>query len=54
MLPLFGEGRLVSVSRELTKIHEETFTAPLREVISHFKQKEVKGEIVVVVDGKRD
>jgi 16S rRNA (cytidine1402-2'-O)-methyltransferase len=49
-----GEERLVSVSRELTKLHEETFTGPLKEVLQHFQQKEVKGEIVIVIDGKRD
>lgn len=54
MLPYFGSTRMVSVSRELTKLHEETFTAPLEEVIAHFRKKEVKGEIVVVVDGKRN
>lgn len=54
MLPYFGSTRMVSISRELTKLHEETFTAPLEEVIAHFHEKEVKGEIVVVVDGKRN
>ncbi|MBX2899768.1 MAG: 16S rRNA (cytidine(1402)-2'-O)-methyltransferase [Cyclobacteriaceae bacterium] len=50
----FGETRLVSVSRELTKLHEETFTGPAREVLMHFQQKEVKGEIVVVIDGQKN
>ena len=49
----FGSDRLVSVSRELTKLHEETFTGSLEQVINHFKKKEVKGEIVLVIDGKR-
>jgi 16S rRNA (cytidine1402-2'-O)-methyltransferase len=53
MKEFFGDDRLVSVSRELTKLHEETFTAPLHEVISHFGKKEVKGEIVLVIDGNR-
>jgi 16S rRNA (cytidine1402-2'-O)-methyltransferase len=47
----FGE-RLISVSRELTKMHEETFTGPVGEVISHFSAKEIKGEIVVVIKGR--
>lgn len=47
----FGE-RLISVSRELTKIHEETFTGQATEVISHFSAKEIKGEIVVIVKGR--
>ena len=48
----FGETRVVSVSRELTKMFEETVTAPVEEVLAHFKAKEVKGEIVIVVAGK--
>src|SRR5258708_38849973 len=52
MLEFFGGERLVSVSRELTKLHEETFTGPLAEILLHFQKKEVKGEIVIVVNGK--
>ena len=48
----FGEERIVSVSRELTKMFEETVTGPVTEVLSHFQAKEVKGEIVIVVAGK--
>jgi len=48
----FGADRNASVSRELTKMFEETFTGPLTDVIQHFKAKEVKGEIVIVVAGK--
>lgn len=54
MIPLFGADRLVSVSRELTKLYEETFTGPLSDVLHHFQSKEVKGEIVLVIDGKRN
>jgi 16S rRNA (cytidine1402-2'-O)-methyltransferase len=46
-----GLERQVSVSRELTKIHEETVRGALSEVIAHFSKKEIKGEIVIVVDG---
>ena len=49
----FGSDRLVSISRELTKLHEETFTGSLELALDHFKKKEVKGEIVLVIDGKR-
>lgn len=52
VVEFFGEARPVSVSRELTKLHEETFTGPVNEVLAHFQQKEVKGEIVVVIHGK--
>ncbi len=48
----FGAARLCSVSRELTKMFEENKRGALREVCDHFKQKKVKGEIVIVVAGK--
>lgn len=54
MKTLFGPDRRISVSRELTKMHEETVTGTMEEVLSHFLQKEVKGEIVIVIDGKKD
>jgi 16S rRNA (cytidine1402-2'-O)-methyltransferase len=48
----FGEERLCSVSRELTKIYEENRQGSLREVCDYFREKGVKGEIVIVVEGK--
>lgn len=48
----FGSDRLISVSRELSKKFEETKTGSVEEVLIHFSRKEVKGEIVVVVNGK--
>jgi 16S rRNA (cytidine1402-2'-O)-methyltransferase len=48
----FGKDRQCSVSRELTKIFEENKRGSLREVCDHFKAKTVKGEIVVVVNGR--
>jgi 16S rRNA (cytidine1402-2'-O)-methyltransferase len=53
MKEFFGSDRLVSVSRELTKLHEETFSGTIEEVFGHFSKKEVKGEIVIIIDGKR-
>ena len=53
MKEFFGDDRLVSVSRELTKLHEETRTGLLSDVLKYFQEKEVKGEIVIVIDGKR-
>lgn len=49
----FGEDRRCSVSRELSKLFEETFRGTLSEVIAHFSQKPVKGEIVIVISGKQ-
>ncbi|HEY4150502.1 MAG TPA: 16S rRNA (cytidine(1402)-2'-O)-methyltransferase [Chitinophagaceae bacterium] len=48
----FGAERKCSVSRELSKLFEETARGTLTEVCEHFKQKDVKGEIVIVVAGK--
>jgi 16S rRNA (cytidine1402-2'-O)-methyltransferase len=48
---IFGPERLASVSRELTKIYEETRRGTLQELINHFSDKTVKGEIVIVVAG---
>lgn len=47
-----GEERLASVSRELTKIYEETRRGTLKELKEHFTAHPPKGEIVVVVQGK--
>ena len=48
----FGPERRVCVSRELTKMFEENARGTLAEVLAHFKTKEVKGEIVIVLEGK--
>jgi 16S rRNA (cytidine1402-2'-O)-methyltransferase len=48
----FGEERTASVSRELTKLFEETINGTIAEILNHFMAKDVKGEIVVVVAGK--
>jgi 16S rRNA (cytidine1402-2'-O)-methyltransferase len=49
---VFGNERKASVSRELTKIYEETIRGTLVELITHFKEKKIKGEIVIIVEGK--
>lgn len=49
----FGADRPVSVSRELTKLYEETVRGTLSEVLEHFNQKAPKGEFVVIVGGKK-
>ncbi len=47
----FGPDRICSVSRELSKIHEENARGSLKELIIYFKSKNIKGEIVIVVSG---
>jgi 16S rRNA (cytidine1402-2'-O)-methyltransferase len=49
----FGDGRQVSVSRELTKLFEETIRGTAKEVMEHYINKPPKGEIVIVVGGKK-
>ena len=51
LIAVVGEERQVSVSREISKLHAETARGTLSEVLAHFKEKEVKGEIVVIVSG---
>jgi 16S rRNA (cytidine1402-2'-O)-methyltransferase len=48
----FGADRKVSVSRELSKLFEENFRGTVAEVLAHFRSKTVKGEIVIVLEGK--
>lgn len=49
----FGAERQCCVSRELTKKFEENARGTLQEVYDHFNTKTVKGEIVIVVEGKK-
>ena len=50
----FGADRQASVSREISKVHEETVRGTLDELVRHFTEQEPKGEIVLVVAGKED
>lgn len=49
--PVLNPERRISVSRELSKMYEETITGTVKEVRDYFSKGEVKGEIVVVIDG---
>lgn len=49
-----GKERLASVSREISKVHEETRRGSLAELIQSFKERAPKGEIVIIVDGKHE
>ena len=50
----FGEDRQASVSREISKLHEETVRGSLAELITHFTEKDPRGEIVIIVEGIDD
>lgn len=47
-----GEDRLITISRELTKVHEETLRGSVSELFSHFSERTPKGEFVVILAGK--
>lgn len=49
-----GKERRASVSREISKVHEDTQRGTLEELIEHFKQQPAKGEIVIIVEGKNE
>jgi 16S rRNA (cytidine1402-2'-O)-methyltransferase len=47
----FGPDRKISVSRELTKLHEETVRGDIAGLVTYFTEKQPKGEFVIVVGG---
>jgi len=47
-----GNDRQAAVSREISKVHEETLRGTIRELINHFTETEPRGEFVIVVAGK--
>ena len=53
LVEYFGAERKISVSRELTKLYEETIRGTVAEVLTHFENKAPKGEFVIVVEGRK-
>ena len=53
IVEFFGSDRAVSVSREITKLHEETIRGTATEVLAYYTVKPPKGELVLVVGGKK-
>ena len=51
LIEVFGEGRNASLSREMTKVHEETVRGTLKEIYKVFESRDIKGEFVLVVSG---
>lgn len=51
MRDTFGDSRRISLCRELTKIHEETFRTTLGEAYEHYSANPPKGEFVLVIEG---
>jgi len=54
IIEFIGPQRTISVSRELTKIFEETITGTAEEVFLYYADRDIKGEIVIVIEGKKD
>jgi 16S rRNA (cytidine1402-2'-O)-methyltransferase len=48
----FGEERLVAISREISKLHEEKLRGTVKYLVEQFKDRTIKGEIVVTIKGK--
>jgi 16S rRNA (cytidine1402-2'-O)-methyltransferase len=47
----FGSDRQISVSRELSKIYEETLRGTAQSILEHYNSKQVKGELVLIISG---
>lgn len=54
MADAFGNERMASLSRELTKIHEQTLRNTLGELLMHCSRETIKGEIVLIVAGNKE
>ena len=50
----FGPQRQASVSREISKLHEQTVRGTLEELVAHFTENEPRGEFVIVVAGAEE
>ncbi len=53
LIDKMGSKRRISVSRELTKIYEETIRGDLSSILAYFKNKKLKGEFVIVIEGNK-
>ena len=49
----FGQSRKLSISREISKIYEENLRGTAKELLIYFENKKPKGEIVIILEGKR-
>ena len=50
---IFGAEKKISISREISKIFEETIRGTVNECLVHFEKKEPKGEFVICIQGFR-
>ena len=54
LLEFIGSDRVISVSREISKIYEETFRGSVSDAIVHFSDKKIKGEFVICINKEKD
>jgi len=54
LLEFLGSDRKVSVSREISKIYEETFRGTIKDALVHFSDKKIKGEFVICINKEKD
>ena len=52
LLLFFSENRMIAISREMTKIYQETYRGSIKQTLEHFKRKLPKGEFVICISGK--
>ncbi len=52
-LEYLGEDRQIALSREISKIYEETFRGSIVEAVKYFSNKKIKGEFVICIDKKQ-
>lgn len=54
VIEVMGEERPMSITREISKVHEETVRGTAGELLAHFRENEPKGEFVVLIGGTSD
>lgn len=54
LIGFLGEDRKASISRELSKIYQENIRGTLKELYDNLENKNIKGEFVIVIDGKKN
>ena len=54
VIEVMGEERPMSITREISKVHEETVRGTAGELLAHFRENEPKGEVVVLIGGASD
>ena len=53
-LDFLGVDRKISVSREISKMYEETYRGSINDALNYFSDKKIKGEFVICIDGSKD